>query len=325
MSALLSARKERGKMKKDIKEKRLEEHNDVFADIFNILLFDGNSILEEENLTSLPTESYVREVDGEIHEEHRDVRKVDKDNHEYRLLCGIENQTGVDNTMPERVMGYDYAAYEFQIKEIMKANKNKKKHAFTKRIHDNQRLAPVVTAVLHWGDKDWDGPLRLHDMLEFSQETAEVIRPLVPDYPINLVEVRNIPKEIREKLKSDFRLIAEYAARRQDPEQLEELMSDKVHTIKHPEEFLDLLSEVTNDKRYKNAKEKLLKKEENVTMCVIAEKLEKRGIEQGIERGLNLVSELTLKLNEDGRLNDLVKAAMDSEYQHKLLREYNLY
>ena len=204
-----------------------------------------------------------------------------------------------------------------------------KKHAFTKRIHDNQRLAPVVTAVLHWGDKDWDGPLRLHDMLEFSQETEEVIRPLVPDYPINLVEVRNIPKEIREKLKSDFRLIAEYAARRQDPEQLEELMSDKVHTIKHPEEFLDLLSEVTNDKRYKNAKEKLLKKEENVTMCVIAEKLEKRGIEQGIERGiergLNLVSELTLKLNEDGRLNDLVKAAMDSEYQHKLLSEYNLY
>jgi len=81
-------------------------------------------------------------------------------------------------------------------------------------------------------------------------------------------------------------LIAEYAARRQDPKQLEELLEDKVHTIKHPEEFLDMLSEVASDKRYKNAKEKILEnKEENVTMCVIAEKLENRGIQKGIERG----------------------------------------
>ena len=105
---------------------------------------------------------------------------------------------------------------------------------------------------------------------------------MVPDYPMNLVEVRKIPKEVREKLTSDFRLIAEYAARKQDPDQLEELMEDKVQTINHPEEFLDMLSEVANDKRYKNAKEKILKnEEENVTMCVIAEKLENRGIERG--------------------------------------------
>ena len=34
-------------MQKDIKEKRLEEHNDVFADIFNNLLFDGKAILKK--------------------------------------------------------------------------------------------------------------------------------------------------------------------------------------------------------------------------------------------------------------------------------------
>jgi len=282
LSAALSARKERSKMSKDITGKRLEEQNDVFADIFNNLLFEGNEILKEENLESLPTESYVREADGKIHENHRDIRKVDKEHHVYRLVCGIENQSGVDNTMPERVMGYDYAAYESQIKEIMKKNQDENKPAFSKRIHDGQKLAPVVTAVLHWGSEEWTGPVKLHDMLEFSDETEALIRPLVPDYPINLVEVRNIPIEVRQKLTSDFRLIAEYVAKRQEPGQLEELMSDKVHTIKHPEEFLELLSEVANDKRYKNAKEQLLeKKEENVTMCVIAEKLENKGIEQG--------------------------------------------
>ena len=41
-------------MKKDIVEKRLEDHNDVFADIFNNLLFDGKGILRAEDLISLP-------------------------------------------------------------------------------------------------------------------------------------------------------------------------------------------------------------------------------------------------------------------------------
>jgi len=273
-------------MSKDITEKRLEEHNDVFADIFNNLLFEGKQILKSENLTSIPTGSYVWESDGKIHEKYRDVRKADKENNVYRLICGIENQTGVDNTMPERVMGYDYAAYEAQIKEIVEKNKARKRPAFTKRIHEDQKLAPVVTAVLHWGNEEWAGPLSLHDMLKFPTETESLIRSLVPDYPINLVEVRRIPKEVRQNMTSDFGLIAEYVARRQEPGRLEELMADKVHTIRHPEEFLDLLSEVANDTRYKEAKEKLQEKEDNITMCVIAEKLENRGIEKGIERGI---------------------------------------
>ncbi len=306
MSVVISAQKERSKMSKDITEKRLEEHNDVFADIFNNLLFEGNAVLKKENLTSLPTESYVREVDGKIHEEHRDVRKVDKDNNVYHLVCGIENQSSVDNTMPERVMGYDYAAYEDQIKEIIKKNKKKNRPAYTKRIHDGQKLAPVVTAVLYWGSGEWKGPLTLHDMLEFSQDTEEVIRPMVPNYSMNLVEVRNIPKKVREKLTSDFRLIAEYVARRQDTKGLEELMADRVYTIKHPEEFLELLSEVANDTRYKNVKERLQQKEEKVTMCVIAEKLENRGIEQGQLLTIgSLVKNGLLSLNDAAIFLDL--------------------
>lgn len=103
-------------MSKDVTEKRLEEFDDVFVDIFNNLLFAGEEILHEEDLISLPTESYVRKSDGKIHQNNRDVRKADKQNNVYRLVCGLENQTGQDNTMPERVMGYDYAAYEAQIR-----------------------------------------------------------------------------------------------------------------------------------------------------------------------------------------------------------------
>lgn len=40
---------------KDIAEKLLEEHNDVFADIFNVLLFKKDFVNPEE-LSDAPTE-----------------------------------------------------------------------------------------------------------------------------------------------------------------------------------------------------------------------------------------------------------------------------
>ncbi len=283
-------------MSKDIVEKRLEEHNDVFVDIFNNLLFSGKKLLKEEYLTNLPTESYVRDVNGKMHQKNRDVskaaknrgvEKIDINQNVYRLVCGLENQSGKDNTMPERVMGYDYAAYEMQIKEIMTENANQKRPAYTKRIHDDQKLAPVVTGVLHWGPEEWDGPMRLHDMLRFPEDSEDILKPLVPDYPINLIEMRKLPKEIRELLTSDFRLIAEYVACGKDSATLEHLMADNKHMIKHPEEFLDMLSEVANDTQYKKVKE-LLQEEtrEEMTMCVIADKLVGQGIQQGKQQGI---------------------------------------
>lgn len=94
-------------MKKDTAEKRLEEYNDVFADIFDNILFDGNPVLDASRLTALPTESYMRKTDGALRQGNRDICKAQGENGCFCLICGIENQSGIDNTMPERVMGYD--------------------------------------------------------------------------------------------------------------------------------------------------------------------------------------------------------------------------
>ena len=108
------------------------------------------------------------------------------------------------------------------------------------------------------------------------------------------------------------------------------MLEDKVHTIKHPEEFLDMLSEVASDKRYKNAKEKILEnEEENVTMCVIAEKLENRGIQKGIEQGIERGQLLLIKnMIEDGRL-EIAEGAkylnISVEILNKKLCDENLY
>ena len=55
----------------------------------------------------------------------------------------------------------------------------------------------------------------------------------------------------------------------------------------HPEEVLDALKAVSGDARYGQIMKQLTKKEkeEGVRMCVVAEKLEKIGIEKGIQEG----------------------------------------
>lgn len=275
-------------MEKDISKKRLEDHNDVFADIFNALLFDGEEVLLEEHLVSLPTESFSKRLDGSLRQGNRDVRKADKRNGRYRLSCGEENQEGIDNTMPQRLMGYDFASYEEQIKSLVSENDRMGKPAVIKRIHDNQKLAPVITITLYWGKEEWNTPLNLHDMIKFPFGLEEKIKPYVADYPMNLIQMSQLPEQVLVRFKSDFRLLAEYVACGNDTGKLEKLIWDKKRKIRHTEEFLDALSAVSKDARYEKIKQQIYDNmdKEELTMCVIAEALENRGIEKGFERGI---------------------------------------
>ena len=320
-------------MGKDIAQKKLEDYNDVFADIFNNLVFDGDKVLDEAGLTSLPTEAYSKKVDGRLRQGNRDIRKADHRNQQYRLLYGLENQEKVENTMPERTMGYDYATYEEQIRQIVEMNQKAENPAYTKRIHDDQKLAPVVTAVLYFG-KDWTGPKRLHDMLKFPDDLRERLEKLVPDYHMNLIEVKKLPEDVRKRLTSDFRLIAEYVACRDQPQKLDELLADDSIVIKHPEEFFDMLGEITSDRRFVEVKEMLTQKEreEGVTMCEGLDRIENRGIMIGEKRGekrgekkeRKRMLQLIQYMAENGEANLITELGNKPELLQKMYQKYKL-
>ena len=59
---------------KDIAEKILEDHNDVFADIVNSFLFDGQEVVKEDELENAATVSQFKMADG-LHEQERDTVK----------------------------------------------------------------------------------------------------------------------------------------------------------------------------------------------------------------------------------------------------------
>ena len=99
---------------------------------------------------------------------------------------------------------------------------------------------------------------------------------------MNLIDLSNVPKETRERMTSDFRLVLDYLACRNNPEEMKAFMADKERVICHPEEFLDTMSEVASDGRYKMIKEQMwtnteIGEEEEVTMWKIEDEIENRG------------------------------------------------
>ena len=86
---------------KDITQKILESYNDVFADIVNVLLFDGEQVIHPDELEDQAPRSAYK-ADGRVREMERDVAKRWTKNN-IRIACvGLENQSEPDAAMPLR-------------------------------------------------------------------------------------------------------------------------------------------------------------------------------------------------------------------------------
>ena len=59
---------------KDLREKVLEDYEDVFSDIFNGLLFE-DKVIKQQFLKASSTESAYKAEDGAYREQRRDVLK----------------------------------------------------------------------------------------------------------------------------------------------------------------------------------------------------------------------------------------------------------
>ena len=245
---------------KDRAEKYLENYNDVFADLFNVLLFKKKWI-REEKLRSLDTESLYKAADGSLGLQRRDILKEYGSGRFLVASLGIENQSTIDSDMPARVMGYDYAAYRDQI------NKSKKR-------------VPVITIILNFSRTEWKKPLSLKDMFHLSED----LDPFVQDYKIHVFNIAFLPKEVRNQFTSDFKIVADYFAERDNPD-----YQPDTQAIKHVEAVLEMFRVFTDDMRYDMIKSDVIEKRRKggeVTMCTFVDRMVNLGIEQGIEKGI---------------------------------------
>lgn len=244
---------------KDLSEKILEDYNDVFADIMNVLLFDGKDVVKPDSLKNSSVHSQCRAEDEKLHEQERDVAKHWMDGNVELALYGIENQSSVDRYMPFRVIGYDGATYRSQL------------------LHTEKAVVPVVTIVLYFGNDHWTAPKNVKDLLDIPAGLADYVN----DYRIHVFEIAWLTDAQIAKFKSDFGVVARFfVEKRKDP-----FYTPQDGTaIAHVDAVLKLLSTVSKDPRYERVLHTNNEKEIK-SMCDVADRLERMGIEKGIKEG----------------------------------------
>lgn len=99
---------------KDVAEKALEDHEDVFADIINMILFSGENRVTACNLDEIKRTS-VYNGKRSLRFQERDIAKLWHHSEVQVVYLGLENETEPEKDMPLRVMGYDGAAYRDQM------------------------------------------------------------------------------------------------------------------------------------------------------------------------------------------------------------------
>ena len=244
---------------KDITEKILMDYNDIFSDIINVLLFDGDRRVDPDSLESAGALSQYKADDGAIHQQERDVTKNWNGNGIRIATFGIENQSEDERDLVFRVLSYDGASYRSQL------------------LSDRKERIPVATIVLYFGSDHWNAPRTLKELVKIPEGLDKFIN----DYRINVFEISWLTEEQVSMFQSDFGVVADFfVKKRLDPDYIP---ADK-RVIKHVDEVMKLLAVMTGDDRY----EKVLQeegKEDIQTMCDVAERLEKRGYDNGYEKG----------------------------------------
>ena len=280
---------------KDITQKMLERHNDVFSDIVNVLLFGGKKVVAEEALFDAVTDSALK-IDGRVRFQDRDVAKYWKDSQINIALFGLENQITPNKLMPLRVISYDGTEYG---KQSRTENIDKKKY-------------PVISLVLYLGfEQKWLYPKNLLGIIDVDEK----LKPYVNDYKINLFEIAYLDREIIDSFTSDFWILADYLYQMRVNRNY---VADK-KSIGHIEELLMLMSAMTGDKRFEEIIDEANTKEV-VNMCEVLDIVEARGI----EKGADIISRLNTILAKEGDLDKIIKANTDKKYRNELLKKYNL-
>lgn len=161
----------------------------IFADLFNAWMYGGKQVIDPGSLMTedsvQPRPEYARP-----YKHVRDVVKMYRKDGVQLVLFGIENQEKIDYSAPVRIMQFDGADYQNQVRRTEEENRKRLglKTGLPAFFRED-RIVPVITLILYFGEEEWDRPVRLHDMLAFPKGDTR-IKMLVSDYPIHVISVR---------------------------------------------------------------------------------------------------------------------------------------
>ncbi len=240
--------------KKDKAEKLFVACTDVFVELVNVLLYQGEQILREEVMLPGPTESIYGGEDGEQCSQFRDYSMYEMRDGKVCALYNLENQSCIDHRMPLRCAGYDGAAYRRQYKNSM-----------------GQGIYPVITLVLNWGEKPWNGAVTISELLDYP--VPEKIEQYIDQKQIKVFDMRCLEQGVRERFAGDVRVVLDYLTDRPS-------LRRRNQRLRNPQEVLLMLHALSGDDRYLEIAFEEEKGE--ITMCDLLDEYENRGLIRGM-------------------------------------------
>lgn len=246
---------------KDLAAKQFERSPEVFADVINVLIFEGEQIVSPKDLQPAPTESLYPAVNGVLRNQYNDVSKYEIRNGRIAVQYTLENQSGSDYKIVLRKAGYEGAVYRQQ--------------------YDGGETYPVITLVLYWGDAAWNVT---SDLYHFFQKKGihGLARKYIDNVRVHVYPMKYLSRQVRQRFRGDMKIVADYLAEGKKYEPTEQKIVDVDGTMR-------MLHALTGDMNFINNIEKLeeiQKRGGQVTMCEVVDKFVQRGREQGIKEGI---------------------------------------
>ncbi len=176
---------------KDLAAKRFEGSSEVFADIINAFIFEGEQVILPKDLQSAPTESLYPATQGMLHSQYNDVSKYEMRNGRIVMQYTLENQSKPDYRILLREAGYEGAIYRQQ--------------------YDGKDTYPAITLVLYWGETAWNASL---DLLRFfrRKKIHRKAKKYINNVCLHMYSMRCLPLKIRQRFQSDMRVVVDYLA-----------------------------------------------------------------------------------------------------------------
>ena len=150
--------------------------NKRYAECFNMAV--GRKIIVPEELYDMDKVFAGQRLNRQgTYEKRRDCIKA----YGSQAVCaiiGIENQAEIHSAMVLRSFIYDAYSYDEQLNTIRKRhreNKDLKGAEYIAGFSGKDRIIPVITVCVYYGDEPWEAPIRLHELKNIDEDIYNAI------------------------------------------------------------------------------------------------------------------------------------------------------
>ena len=286
---------------KDSVSKKYLQDKDRFADLFNFYLYDGQQVIQPEQLREMDTTaiSLPYGQDGKVSsvQKQRDIIKVVSamtDGHCDYLLLAIEVQSELHYAMPPKNMLYDAMQYADQVSQTAKTHRKNQDEAssgeFLSGFYKTDKLLPVITLTVYLDAAEWDAPRSLHEMLLVEDER---LLPFIPDYKLNLITPAEIDDTDFTKFHTELSPVLKYLKYSRSKDKLNEVVHTDPVYRRLDRDSAEMINIVTGSSlRIEQGKE-------SIDMCQAIEEMRAEERAKGIlETLVSLVKDGILTLSE---------------------------